>query len=102
MPSILSGHEYYLDWKDQKGELEALSKTALEALACGCKVIHDSDLDKEINASEMFWVTPEDYFALYQELLQERSDLKAVLRIPRLCWHLARLFFAKLRKAASA
>ena len=45
MPTILSSFEYYLDFKGITG---ALSRAAIEAIACGCKVIHDSDLDKDI------------------------------------------------------
>jgi hypothetical protein len=41
MPSLLVQYEYYVDVKrDTNGKLtEAVSKTGLEALACGCKVI---------------------------------------------------------------
>jgi len=36
----LSRHEYYVDIKRSKGKiLDALSKTGLEALACGLKVV---------------------------------------------------------------
>lgn len=36
MPKILNQYEYYVD----RTEISSLSKTALEALACGCKVIN--------------------------------------------------------------
>jgi len=36
MPKILAQYEYYVD----QTEISSLSKTALEALACGCKVIN--------------------------------------------------------------
>jgi glycosyltransferase involved in cell wall biosynthesis len=42
MPYILSKYEYYIDIKRERQDskiLEASSKTALEALACNCKVI---------------------------------------------------------------
>jgi glycosyltransferase involved in cell wall biosynthesis len=41
MPNVLSNYEYYIDAKrDDNGRLlKANSKTGLEALACGCKVI---------------------------------------------------------------
>jgi hypothetical protein len=40
MPEVLSCYEYYVDVKRVYGKLiKALSKTALEALACGTKVI---------------------------------------------------------------
>ena len=35
MPKILSNYEYFFD----RFNISSLSKTALEALACGCKVI---------------------------------------------------------------
>jgi glycosyltransferase involved in cell wall biosynthesis len=41
MPTLLANYEFYIDVKkDTDGKVsEALSKTGLEALACGCKVI---------------------------------------------------------------
>jgi hypothetical protein len=40
MPRTLNMYEYYVDVKKKDGQvLEAMSKTGLEALACGCKVI---------------------------------------------------------------
>lgn len=43
MPALLNGFDYYIDVKRTPGTfgepIHALSKTALEALACGCKVM---------------------------------------------------------------
>jgi hypothetical protein len=68
MPELFSKFEYFLDWKDQKDELYALSKTALEALSCGCKVIHDSNLEKPILPSEFKTVGVEPYITLYKTI----------------------------------
>jgi len=97
MPELFSKYDYYLDWKGQKEELSALSKTALEALACGCTVIHDNDMDHEIRQSDIEQVQPIRYFQLYQELLlRELPTLtRTIKRIPRLVWYLAK--FAKER-----
>lgn len=86
MPDYFSRYEYYLDWKDQRGELHALSKTALEALRCGCKVIHDSDFEREITEKDVSWVTPEDYLSLYDEVLKGRSKWRSFRRLPRVLW----------------
>ena len=66
MPFKLSIFEYYLDFKG----LDSISLTALEALACGCKVVHDSDPEKII--TEYPVTKPEDYLELYQSLLNGR------------------------------
>lgn len=95
MPELLSRYEYYLDWKDQKGDLQALSKTALEALACGTKVVHDSDFDNVIDGDDYFWIIPSDYFQLYLGILERRSIRKAIKRLPRLMWEVAK--FVKRR-----
>lgn len=68
MPIVLSKCEFYLDWKNQKDELYALSKTALEALACGCKVIHDSDTEHIIYPHNFQNVGVEPYITLYKSL----------------------------------
>lgn len=94
MPDIFSKYEYFLDWKDQKGELMALSKTALEALACGCKVVHDSDLEHVFQESDIDWVTPVTYYDLYLTL--RKSRFRFMKRIPRLCWYLAKIVKGRL------
>jgi len=67
MPTILSSFEYFLDFKGHEKELYALSRTAIEAIACGCKVIHDSDLDREI--TEYAFVHPVSYLDMYRGLM---------------------------------
>lgn len=100
MPDWFSMFEYFLDLKDQKGELMALSKTALEALACGCKVVHDSDLEHVFQKSDIDWVEPIDYFILYRSLVHDRRfpTIQAIKRFPRLCWHLAKIVKGRLKK----
>lgn len=82
MPVIYSAHEYYLDWKGQKDKIDALSRSALEALACGCKVVHDSDVDKIISAEDYQLTRPKVYEELY-ESLHKKSYWKAIKRYPR-------------------
>ena len=79
MPLLYSKYEYYLDWKGQKGEIEALSSCALEALACGCKVVHDSDVDLVIEPSTYKSATLADYVALYDSM-KKASYWKAFKR----------------------
>jgi hypothetical protein len=97
MPELFSKHEYYLDWKDQKGDRQAFSKTALEALACGCKVVHDSDLEHVFSKTdeEWKWATPVDYYNLYAFCIMARSTKRVIKRLPRLLWELAK--FVKRR-----
>ena len=78
MPDLLSRYEYFLDWKDQKGELQALSKTAIEALACGCKVVHDSDVNRAILPEEWEDCGVQPYIDLYGSL--ERASWRKALR----------------------
>ena len=82
MPMVYSKNEYYLDWKGQKGEFHALSKCALEALACGCKVVHDSDTDKIIGPDDYKMAKIEDYVGLYDSM-KRTSCWKAIKRYPR-------------------
>lgn len=82
MPELYSTHEYYLDWKGQKDEIDALSRSALEALACGCKVVHDSDIDTIITTDNYKLARVDDYLELYESM--ERASLwKAIKRYPR-------------------
>lgn len=82
MPLLYSKHEYYLDWKGQKDEINALSRSALEALACGCKVVHDSDINKIINIDDYKLARVDDYIELYDSL-KRASYWKAIKRYPR-------------------
>ncbi len=59
MPAFLSRFEYYIDFKG----CEDLSLTALEAIQCGCKVVHDNDADFERP------VSPDRFLELYQDVL---------------------------------
>jgi hypothetical protein len=82
MPAIYSAHEYYLDWKGQKDKIDALSRSALEALACGCNVVHDSDKEKIITQKDYRLTTAKDYVELY-ESLQKASRWKGLKRYLR-------------------
>lgn len=82
MPLLYSRHEYYLDWKGNKDEINALSRCALEALACGCKVVHDSDTDTVITPDDYKTAGVNDYIELY-ESMKRASYWKAVRRYPQ-------------------
>jgi len=93
MPAFLSRFEYFLDFKGFVGEQFALSKTALEAMACGCKVVHDGNPDTFISDYKL--VHPQEYFELYSTL-ERASVWKAAKRLPRvflalLKWGIGRL-----------
>lgn len=72
VPQLLSKFEYYLDFK----RLDSLSKLALEAASCGCRVIH---LDS--NGTIRLWslaevalcqASPAEYLMLYESLSTNR------------------------------
>jgi len=93
MPQYLSQFDYFLDFKGQTQEHFALSKTALEALACGCTVVHDSDLEETL--SDYRLISAKDYFDFYSGL--ERASLwGAVRRLPRLFATLFKWLFGRL------
>ncbi|MFW9965281.1 MAG: glycosyltransferase [Candidatus Sifarchaeia archaeon] len=62
MPEFLSKFEYLFDFKGLTHS-PIFSKTALEALSCGVKVIHDSNLNKVYTSYPI--KTPQDYYELY-------------------------------------
>jgi glycosyltransferase involved in cell wall biosynthesis len=76
MPNLLSSYEYYIDVKHTHiihgaYDSSVMSKTALEALACGCKVI---DFNNVIHSELPQANTPEcaagRVFEIYQKLLR--------------------------------
>jgi hypothetical protein len=97
MPEFLSKFEYLLDWKDQKGELQALSKIALEALSCGCIVIHDSDPTYPIFPESVQIESVEKYFRLY-ESLPRATWSKALKRLPRVGWEFLRMLLGRVKR----
>ncbi|MFW9965280.1 MAG: hypothetical protein ACFFCX_17030 [Candidatus Sifarchaeia archaeon] len=75
LPSFLSRFEYYLDLKGIT-DPQTCSKMALEAMACGCKVITDFDLDRVLNDYKL--ATHKTYISLY---LSIKPPLPSVRRI---------------------
>lgn len=65
MPEFLSHFEYFLDFKGY-GDPDAVSRLAIEALACGCKVVSDTNPDKIIDRYD--FPGPEKYFDLYASM----------------------------------
>lgn len=62
MPVFLSKFEYLFDFKGLTHS-PIFSKIALEALSCGVKIIHDSDLKRVYTSYPI--KTPQDYYDLY-------------------------------------
>lgn len=73
MPAFLSKYEYYLDFKGY-GHPRAISRLAIEALACGCKVVSDTDPDRIVD--EYDFVRPERYYNLYRSLSRPKASPK--------------------------
>lgn len=90
MPVFLSKFEYFLDLK---GIPEALSKAALEALNCGCKILHDSNTTAVL--TDYDFTTPRDYLEFY-ESLDTPSYLMVFKRIPRLLTLLLKQLIIKI------
>lgn len=68
LPKLLSKYEFYLDFKG----LDAYSKLAFEAHACGCKIVHRDSYRwiREVPHHDMeYWMGhPEHYLREYQTL----------------------------------
>ena len=82
MPELFSSFEYYLDFKGHGKEQYALSRSAMEAMTCGCKVVHDSDTTKEVDPKSIKPIKPADYLGLYK-MMKKPSRWKAIKRTPR-------------------
>ena len=65
MPTFLSQFEYFLDFKGY-GDPKAISRSAIEAYACGCKIVSDTDPSRDITDYEL--PKPEIYVNLYNSL----------------------------------
>ncbi|MEM2142076.1 MAG: hypothetical protein QXQ81_02325, partial [Candidatus Thorarchaeota archaeon] len=79
MPAFLSRFEYYFDYKG----IDALSKKAMEAIECGCKVIPEGD--DSIVLTSYKKTTPRDYLKLYRSLPRPSMMLslaRAAIAIP--------------------
>ncbi len=72
MPYILSKYEYYIDIKKTADKIiHEMSKTALEALACNCKVIRwDKSIVKELPNEHKPEVVAKRLFDLYSALMR--------------------------------
>jgi len=77
MPEFLSKYEYYLEFKGFP-EL-SLSKNAIEAIACGCKVVADAYPNEIIDNYKV--VTSKDYYELYKSMQKPRFTLRRALRL---------------------
>ncbi len=65
MPQFLSKFEYFMDFKGY-GDPEAISRLALEAIACGCKIVSDTDPTHVIDDYDL--PKPEVYYELYTDM----------------------------------
>jgi hypothetical protein len=73
MPDFYSCFEYFLDFKGYEDHPESLSKAAREAALCGCKIVHDSDINRIIEPHELPRVTEKEFILLYKELVESKS-----------------------------
>ena len=93
LPWLLSKSQFYLDFK----KLDALSKLALEAASCGCRVIH---LDSKgtirflpLDEVELCQTGPEEYLMLYESLSTDRfRNLLKLIRVMGTRQSIGRLF----------
>jgi len=76
LPSFLSMFEYYLDFKGIS-DPKTCSKMALEAMACGCKVITDYDIDRVLDDYKL--ATPKTYLTLYLSLKPPLPSIRRML-----------------------
>jgi len=77
MPEFLSKYEYYLDFKGHPDV--TLSKNAIEAIACGCKVVADAKPSEIIEDYDI--VTSVKYYELYKSMPKPKFTLKRALRL---------------------
>jgi hypothetical protein len=95
MPKLLSQFEYVLDFKGHRTNKKLLSKIALESLACGCKVVSESDLELIIMPGEYKRRTPEEYLEMYKSL--RRTDKTSLItRFSILLTSFVRMLFGRV------
>jgi hypothetical protein len=92
MPEFYSQFEYYLEFKGQTGDNYALSKAAMEAFCCGCKVIHESGPITSIKLAK-----PDEYYSLYNTL-KRASIFVATKRFICALWYLGVMLTKELFK----
>ncbi len=73
MPSFLSKYEYFIDFKGV-GDPETISRLAIEAIACECKVVSDADPSNILISYD--FPKPEKYYDLYISMKQPAFSLK--------------------------
>ena len=83
MPEFYSKFTFFLDFKGHVKDRFALSKAAIEAAACGCTIVHDSDLFKFYLSDDLKIVTAQDYIGLYRDM-KRASIWIGLMRIPRI------------------
>jgi hypothetical protein len=76
MPDFLSQFEYFLDFKGYPSP-KAISRLAVEAVACGCKVVSDTNPSHIIDDYEM--ANPERYYRLYTSIRRPSFSLRRVM-----------------------
>jgi len=96
MPEYLSRFEYYLDWKGHKYNEDGsitFSLMAMEAAACGSKVIHDADFNKIYESLKV--IKSEAYLDVYRTM-KRRSIRKALWQYPRVMLGVVKKIFGRL------
>jgi len=74
MPDLLNQYEKYIDYKvtDFGLVLKALSRTALEALACGCKVYHDEKIIEQLPEEHKPEIVMKKLYSLFLDILTKK------------------------------
>lgn len=74
MPDLLNQYEKYIDYKVTNFglELKALSRTALEALACGCKVYHDGKIIESLPQEHNPEVVIKKLYSLFLNIVTKK------------------------------
>jgi len=75
MPKLFNQYETFIDYKvtDFGLILEALSRSALEALACGCKVFHDGKYIEKLPDEHKPKIVIEKLYKLFLEVLDGKK-----------------------------
>jgi hypothetical protein len=75
MPEFLNQYYTFIDYKKTNFgmELTALSRTALEALACGCKVYHNNQIIDELPNEHKPEIVIKKLYLLFDSILEGRD-----------------------------
>ena len=75
MPELLNKYKMFIDYKKTNFglELKALSRTALEALACGCSVYHDKQIIDKLPEEHKPEIVIKKLYSLFHSILEDKD-----------------------------